>query len=153
MPAFGTNVVRSENAPVPASVGGVVAQRPNVAPAVIGENVSAGQLRQDGSSINDAADDAVALVDRSAVLIILDGIDECLTDGRAGFVTGVKALAVGPAIVAALHHHVHLFPGVLTHVAAIQPTRNRVEGESPRIAKANCVEFSADIIGINCRAI
>src|SRR5947208_2554883 len=81
--------------------------------------LGAEQLRDAVAAIYHAASDRVALVHCAAVAILLDRVDESESRRRAR--TGVKSLAIAPAVIAAFDDDVDLLVSILADVAAVQP--------------------------------
>src|SRR5436309_2037270 len=94
--------------------------------------VGAEQLRDAAAAIYHAASDRVALVNCAAVAILQDRVDESDSRRRRAR-TGVKSLAIAPAVIAAFDDDVHLLVSILADVAAVQSAGRRIDRKSTRL--------------------
>src|SRR5262245_33458692 len=110
------------------------AYRPQPAVAIVGKQVKPLERRNPAAAVHEAADDRAAAI----VSVLVHGLGERRDRGRARAVR-MRAFPDVPAEVPAavtVGNRVDLLPLVLPDVGDHDPSRDAVETETPRIAKA-----------------
>ena len=135
--------------------GRIPSERPDVAVHIVGEDVGPVQRGDPAAPVHPPAGDRIAPVVAAAVGVHMHrrhvperGLGQ-ESDRCSGARPGHPTLAEGPPVIGSGAAHEHHLPAVLPHIADPKVASGRVEGEAPRVAEPDRVEFGADIRGID----